>query len=77
MQIMGTLLTIIGSLNVFLLGLLLWQIKGLREELRAVCDELGEKTDKRTFERETANLWKRVHCHKHNNEGNVVIIGRE
>ena len=76
MQTIGTMLTIIGSLNIFLLGLLLYQIKGLREDIRSICDELDSKTDTRIFERETGNLWKRMHGHKHDEKGNVIVMAR-
>lgn len=74
MQTMGALLGIVGSLNIFVLGLLLYQIKGLREDIKAVCDELSGKTDTRIFEKEANNLWKRVHGHRHDDRGNVVVV---
>ena len=60
-------LTAIGSLNLFVLTLLLWQIKAFRDDIKG-------KVDKKEFIKEADELWKRVHGHKHNGEGRVVIV---
>ncbi|MBN2568134.1 MAG: hypothetical protein JXB42_01755 [Deltaproteobacteria bacterium] len=75
---MACMLGIIGSLLIFILGVLSWQVRSFRKELNdfsgSIYRVLERKTDKKEFEKVRDDLWRHVHGHKHNGDGRVVIM---
>lgn len=65
-----TLLGALGGLNIFILSLLLSQIRGLREDLKGVYKALNQKLDKDDFCRQ-------IYHHSHNERGQVTIPASE
>ena len=51
------LLTILGTLIVFLLGLLLWNIKSLKEDIKCIKTSLSQKVDKADCKKEHDDTW--------------------
>jgi hypothetical protein len=68
--VIGLLGTVIGILLSVLLTLLIQRVSGLCENIRELCEEIEKKADKST----TDKLWDRIHHHKHNGDGRVVIM---
>lgn len=68
-----TLVGIIGTLNIFVLSLLLSQIRGLREDIKGIYKSLDKKMDKEDVCKETSRIWQHVHHHSHNGGGRVVM----
>jgi hypothetical protein len=69
----SALLAILGSLIVFLFGVILWNIRDVKSKVEAVKDCLDGKVSKDDYRRDKQILWNRLDYHKHNGDGSVVI----
>ena len=77
---MACMVSIIGTLLIFILGMLFWQVRALRNEFkefkRNFYTALERKADKEALYKETDEIWKHHWGHKHNGEGLVSVKGR-
>ncbi|MEN6472867.1 MAG: hypothetical protein ABFD81_02535 [Syntrophaceae bacterium] len=82
-SVVTTIIGIIMTIVSVVLGVFQWaivvMIKDVKEKMNLICEQNRDehremKTDNQAAH---AELWKRLHHHKHDDCGNVVITGGE
>ena len=79
--VISLLATVTGILISALLTVLIARISGIRDDINDICldlkayrKDMETKMDTKADKSTTERLWDRVHHHKHNGDGRVIIM---
>lgn len=68
------LISIIGTLNVVMLGWLSVEVRSVKKDLKGKVDEQSLEECKINCHREYGSIWKRVNSHAHTHPNGKVVI---